>query len=245
MAETPEKYTDEIHTELGYLATWPPTNELTLGDIGLMEGRTLVRQQSITDLGLEFEIREDKQRRDRGVTSGAEIDVQAAASGGAPIHPGLKAGAAVKVEFKSANAIVMRAEDCRAQQFEVLDRLKREILKLHGQGKWKREWLVVSEVVHSARLLALISKSGGASVTLRVSAGIKASALSLAEGQGRVSLLNKSKGVVDESGSDATPLYRALKVEKRVFREPRTKQADQRGRARAGANEFDVVEFAF
>lgn len=245
MATAPERYTDAIEAELEYLGGWPTTSAIAVAEIGVIEGRSFVAQATLADLGVEVTTQTDERRRDVGYAAGAEVSAGALAGAKAPLQPGATAMARVNVEFTARNAILMRAESCRNQRVERLDLLKAELLRLHREGRWQMEWIAVSEVVHAERLITLIAEAKGASVELGVSAGIDASAISLAEGKGRISVLHRSEGVLFEAAEDATPLYRALCVQKRRLRDPRAKQANRHGRARGLEEDFDVVEFGF
>jgi hypothetical protein len=245
MATAPERYTDAIEAQLQYLGSWPTTSAIAVADIGVIEGRSFVAQATLADLGVEVAVQTDERRRDVGYATGAEVSAGALVGAEAPLHPGTSAAARVNVEFTARNAILMRAEGCRNERVERLDLLKGELLRLHREGRWPIEWIAVSEVVHAERLITLIAEAKGASVELGVSAGIDASSISLAEGQGRISVLRRSEGVLFETSEQATPLYRALCLRKRSLRKPRVKQADRHGRARGLEEDFDVVEFDF
>jgi hypothetical protein len=245
MATAPERYTDAIETQLEYLGSWPTTSAIAVAEIGTIEGRSFIPQARLADFGVEIATKTDERLRDIGYAAGAEVRAEALVDGEAPLHPGASAAARVNVEFTAQHAILMRAEGCRNERVERLDLLKGEVLRLHHEGRWPKEWIAVSEVVHAERLMTLIAEAKGASVELGVSAGIDASAISLAEGQGRVSVLRRSEGILFEASERATPLYRALCVRRRSFREPGVKQADRRGRARGQEEDFDVVEFGF
>jgi hypothetical protein len=245
MAEAWKNYTDRVFDQTGFLGCWPSTGELALGDIVLMEAkRTPVRQLNFTDLGVDVTPREGQGRRDYGANSGTAIEVSAEIGAKGPVHPGVAAGTKMRVTFKRANAVLMRAENCRIDQFDRLDMVKREILERNARKEWDRDYLVISQVAVSERLLVLISERGGANIGLDVSAGIGADSLSLAKGQGTVRLSQDSADVHTENSEEPmTPLYRALKLRKL----PRKKvaQANKRGRARAQVDEFDVVEFRY
>ncbi len=243
MAPSWKTYTKEIYRRIHYLATWPPTRKLEVGDIVVFEGRSPERRLSLSELGCDFEVRSEPDLRNRGWATKRSISVQPGVGASVPVHPGLKLGGALRLTFERRHGFVLRVERSREQTMERLDRIDNEILRLHQAGEWQRDWRLVTHVVHAEKMMMLLSEDRDVSADLSVSAGIGADALSLARAEGDVELVRKGDGLDYEFGDNTTPLYLARRVKRFLGRG--TKQVGKRGRARSGLGEFGVFEEEF
>jgi hypothetical protein len=243
MAPVWKSYTREIYRSLHYLAAWPPTRTLAVGDIVVFEGRSPERQLSLTDLGYDFEVRSDPDLRNRGWASNGSVRAEPMAEASSPVHPGVKVGLGLKLVFEDKHRFLLRAERSREQTMERLDQVNDEIFRLHDEGKWRREWRLITHVIQAEKTMVLLSEGRNVSADLEVSADIGLDPLSVARGQGAVKLLRSSAGLNYEAGDNVTPLYQARRI-KTLFGRG-TKQVGKRGRARAGLGELHVVEEEF
>ncbi|HKB51421.1 MAG TPA: hypothetical protein VKC63_08320 [Solirubrobacterales bacterium] len=246
MAKLWKRYTDELYTGLNYLASWPPSGRAEVGDVATFQDRSLERYVSIGELGIETTTLTGTAVCERGWASAETNVINPSVAGAAPLQPGLDAGAELTIQFGAEHAILMRAERTREESLDRLDRVKRELLRLHDKGIWKREWVLVTHSIRAERLIALISSSREASAKLRLSAGVAEDAGALASVRGRVKVTHATGMAYEELGAeDATPLYQAVRVQERVVRDDRVKRVGKRGRARPDEGRFEVTEVAF
>jgi hypothetical protein len=240
-----KSYTGQIAKGLSYCATWPPSNKITLGEVALMmKDRTLERQMSIGDFGLDIEDRTGHEVNDRGWTSGTDVAFNPGAGAGAPLHPGLDVDGRIKVSFTRKNAILLRLERVHEQSLERIDRLRKEMLRLDSAGEWDPSWVVITQVVHARRMIVLVSERKSASADLKASMQVGADPIAVVNAQGELELLRSSGMSLQETGENLTPMYKALRVKPRWMRHSKIKQINKRGRARSGG-ESDVVELTF
>jgi hypothetical protein len=240
-----KSYTSQIFKGMSYCAAWPPSNKVTLGEIALMmKDRTLERQMSISDFGLDIEDRTGHEVKDRGWTSGTDVAFNPGVGAGAPLQPGLNIGGRIKVSFNRKNAILLRLERVHEQTLERIDRLRKEMLRLDSAGEWDPNWVVITQVVHARRMIVLVSERKSASADLRASMQVGADPVAVVNAQGELELLRSSGMSLQETGNDLTPMYKALRVKPKRMRRSKIKQINKRGRARSG-DESDVVELTF
>jgi hypothetical protein len=141
---------------------------------------------------------------------------------------------------------MMRAEQAREDSLDRLERVRRELLRLHEDGIWQREWVLVTHAVRAERLIALISSDREASAQLRLSGGMATEAGALARVAGKVTVTQTTGMAFEELGVlDATPLYQAVRVQERPLRGDRVKRVGKRGRARPEESRFEIVEVTF
>ncbi|WP_221354450.1 hypothetical protein [Streptomyces beigongshangae] len=73
--------------------------------------------------------------------------------------------------FERAGTFVMRATDARVHRLNDLLAVENAVLELYRRKKWRKEWVVITEVVTSGPSLVLVSAGGRAEVTVRLRAG--------------------------------------------------------------------------
>src|ERR1700722_18021408 len=174
------QYTSEIYGGLHYLATWPPSGKVGVGDVAIMQDRTLERHLSIGDLEVATKVISGSEVHERGWASSGALTVAATGGASGPVNPVVNAGGDFEVNFKSKHAILMRAERSREDSLDRLDRVRQEILRLHEEGTWQRDWVLVTHVIHAHSLMVLISNEKEAKAHLAVSAGVAADPAAIA-----------------------------------------------------------------
>lgn len=246
MAKVWQRYTKDIYAGMRYLPSWPPSARAEVGDVGILKRGTLERQMSIGDLGLPMTTIDGAMVGTRGWASSKAVVVSPGVAAAAPVHPGLSAAAELKVRFEGKHEILLRVERSRERSLDRLDLLKRELLRLHDEGRWERDWILVTKTIRAQRQIALIANRKGASADLRLSGGLAQDAGGLATVGGELTVASSSEMAYSETEAEGTtPLYLAIRVQKRVARDNRVKRVGRRGRARGGEAEFEVSEVTF
>jgi hypothetical protein len=246
MAKPWERYTDEIYAGLDYLASWPPSGRAEVGDVARFEGRTLERQTTLAELGVEATTVAGNEVQERGLASAKTVVVNSGLAAGGPLEAGVTADAELTVEFGAEHSFLMRAERTREESLDRMERVRRELLRLHDEGKWQQDWVLVTHSILAERLIALISSGQEASARLRLSVGIAEDAGALARAQGRLTVTHATGMAYEELGAEnTTPLYQAVRVQRRPVRGDRVKRVGKRGRARPEEAPFEVVEVTF
>lgn len=246
MADLPERYTKDLYRGIHYLASWPPSNTAAVGDVAVLQKRSLERVTSAGALGLPTQTIRGPTVEERGWVSQKTVTVAPKVSAAAPLDPSIAAAAEMNIEFTAKHAILLRAERSWEKSLDQLSHTKREMLRLYEDGEWEADWVIVTHVVHARRLIVLISNERGASAQLRLSAGAVQDAGALATVSGELNVANPKGMAYSEIGiRNATPLYQALRVQRRRFRDNRVKRIGRRGRARPGDGEFEIAPVSF
>ena len=210
MTSPVRRYTDEIHEQFLYWATWLPSSRVQLGDVGLLQNRVFSPQTNLKDLGVPFEATQRADSMNLQHASQRDVTVTFQLSGGAQAIPDVPRGkAGVEVAFSSASGVVFVVKDGRERRIRDLDLLGRQLLKLIEEGEVSREYAFVTHVVDAAAATVLISSSGAAKFVASANADFDAGLLDLANasvGVSRVSSRNLSTELVADRG--ATPLLK-------------------------------------
>lgn len=210
MSTPVHRYTEEVHGQFSYWATWLPTSRIRLGDLGLIQNRVFDPQTSLTALGVPFEVTDgsDSLNLQYATRNGVETTFQASASNQLiPQVPQGKAG--VEVAFTTSNGLVFVVKDGRETRIADLDGINRELLKLIERGDVAREYALVTHVVEATAVTVLISSSSDAKLVVSADVDLNAGLLDLASvgvGLSRVSSKDMQTELVAAQG--ATPLFK-------------------------------------
>lgn len=210
MTHPVRRYTDEIHDEFSYWATWLPVSRLRLGDLGPVRNRVFSPQTSLAEHGVPFETTRRTESLDLQHASrdGVRITFQSAAASQA--IPGIPQGrAGVEVAFAKTNGIVFVVRDGHERRIDHLDAIGQKLLELIQEGAVAREYALVTHVVDAAAATVLISGSSEAKFVTSADMDLTAGLLDLANAGlrfARVSSRNMQTELIADRG--ATPLFK-------------------------------------
>jgi hypothetical protein len=216
MPPTVQQYTDEIHDELGYWATWLPGVKLRLGDIGRIRDRVFTPEGSLERLGLpvtdDGESLSDIQHATRGAVAyrvQTKADTQAI-----PHVPQGSAG--IALEFSRENAVVLVVRDAVERRLADVSALERRLTELVNAGEFDPEYAVVTHVVTAGTATVLISRSADSRVELSAKADLSLGLLDLASADAQLSRVGGS-GMETEilARRGLTPLFKLVGFKRR------------------------------
>jgi hypothetical protein len=243
VSDLAKSYTDKIFKGLHYLPTWLPSAKVAVGDVAKIEERAVTRQLSLEDLSVEFSTHENATVAHRGWASKGALTLGGRAKATTPAQ---NIGANTHVEFNAKHAILFRAERSKELNLERQALVEKELLRLHEDKQWEADWVLITHVIRAHNFTALISQEKGARAELRLTGTLGSNAAGLDREDVGVEVLHTEGMAYAEHGVvDATPLYRAIRVQKRITGHTRTKRARPTGRLRAATDEFEVAEVQF
>ncbi|QAA80333.1 hypothetical protein EI546_00645 [Aequorivita sp. H23M31] len=220
---TEKSYTRELKQQFGYLATWLPGTPLKLGDIGTLNRNTFTKIANLSDLDIQFDIEADTTKSNIEHSTHGAVSITNKASGTiAP--PGSVLGdtdAGITVEFSKENAILFKANGTLSPSIKNQIKLGQDILDLYKNGKWAKDWVVVTELVEADSASILISSSSQSKIELKAKGGITAAKMDIADidlGLNIAFSKDLSTQIIAESA--LTPLFRAKAVKGRILRSP-------------------------
>ena len=216
-----EQYAKEMKKKFGnYYVAWTPGKPLKLGDIGILKNNVFERQGSLSEsFNITFKIRKDTKKEMMDYTSKNSVDMMSTLSGEVPILKILKdLDADVIVDFTKEGAVLFKANGVLAHSIENFIEIGEKIVELYKIGKWKKEYVVITELLEADSATILISNSKNSRVVLKAKAGI---------GVGEVDLANVSLGLDIQSHRNMdtkiiateglTPLFQLKGIKKRIF----------------------------
>ncbi len=216
-----KQYTQELQDKTNYSATWLPTIQVSVGDIGRIEQYQYQPLTSLEKLGVPFQVTAGQVQADFEYSSSGAVSLGFKAAGQAPL-PGSAltlAEAGVHIHFSRENAVVFRAAGCASTVIANRGELEEEIIRRYKAGEWKKEWVVLMEVVSAASATILIASGSGASLDLRAAGQLSAAHFNLADVQAGIQVAQEANIATKIiAASRLTPLFKAAGIRQRIFR---------------------------
>ena len=185
MASAKEQYTDEMKKKFGYYATWNPGVPLKLGDIGTIKDNVFTRLSNLKQRGIEFEIREDETKTPLEHNSQGSVSITTKLSGTvAPqgsVLTNLDAG--IIVEFSKKNSTLFKANNTTSPSIKDIIKLGNQIIMLYREGKWNKNWVIVTELVEAENATIIISNTSNSKSELKANANIEALTFDIADAE--------------------------------------------------------------
>ncbi|MEE4000334.1 hypothetical protein V1T75_08285 [Tenacibaculum sp. FZY0031] len=219
------KYTREIHRELGYFAGWIPGTEIELGDVGYVKGKLFIRKSNLKQLGIDFEMRKDEDPVNLSHASKGEVEITLKGSGVSPITGStlttLEAGFCVKMEKE--NSILLQANNVFNHSIEDQLGLGQEIMRRYRSSnpseRWDKDLVVVTEIAQADTCTILISKSKNNTVDITAKGELSASELDIAKADLGLSIKNSKNLETQILGKEGiVPMFRLSKVKTKLFK---------------------------
>lgn len=218
-----EQYTDEMKKKFGYLATWLPGTPFILGDIGILNDNVFTHVAFLNDFNIQFDPRIDENGDDVEYSSQGSVSIATKMSG--TIAPqGSTLGdidAGFIVEFGNENSVFFKANDIKTNLIENTAKLGEQILSLYREGRWNKNWVIITELVSAKTATILISNSTNAKIELRANANIDAKKLDIADAKfdfGATFSKGMDTKIIAQSG--LTPLFKVMGLKSRIFLPP-------------------------
>jgi hypothetical protein len=215
MATPVRLYQDEMHKNLGYFATWLPSDPIRLGDIGILEGGRFRRQGSLEELGIHGAGLREGIAEDMSYSASAErtTGVSAGASAAVPV-----AKAEFSIKFSRQGGYVFEALGIRSAEFGSRLALAEQILGAHDRGQWQDPWLVVDSVYTAASATIIVSEASSSEIVLKASGNVPIGSLPLADPKlGLTVTASNGKIVHLVARNNLSPLYSCMKVHNPLF----------------------------
>lgn len=241
MTAVSAQYTREIRGALGYSATWLPSVDIRIGDVGVISDYQYRRVSSLADFGIGFTTRKDDSRAviqystENAVSIGVDGAADAGVLGNTPLEGRLS------VKFGAGNAVLFQAGNCRTQAIEDQHGLGRQVLEMADRGDWPEGYVVVTDVVTADVTTVLISNGSGAEAEFSLDADVELQSTSLVNAKAQVRLLHaKNIGTQIVAQRGLTPLFKAQGVVRHLIR--RRSFGPQRGVSEP-ARQFAGVDY--
>lgn len=244
MKSIAEMYCSEVKKDTQiYFAQWLPNATIELGTVGVLHGdvfipKTSLQEEGITGIG---EVA-DPSSTPLDIQSHKDVKVALKLAGqvstGAPSIP--QANAGVVVEFGHQGAYVIKAAASYEPRLGNVARLEDEILARYKAGKWKKEWVVVSQLVRTPKASILVSQTSSAKVEITAQGDATVGqAVKLGDVKFSFDITSEAGKVYNFLDSNnVTPLFQLVGVKRRFLGKTNVGTLDYR----AATVEIDAVD---
>lgn len=203
-------YRRTMYRAYDYRATWLPNAHLELGDVIVIKRHRVRKVSDLKSLKVEFEIEEDPTPGDLELISSNDVNVTFKPEGS--IVDGsslLEAHAGFIVTFEGKRGFTFRANGTRENSIKDTIALREPILNLYKQGKWDKNFVIVTSLVEAESGTVIIAIEREAKIELKANGEVDLEKINLAdlkaELQATFSRGIHTKIIADEG---STPLYK-------------------------------------
>lgn len=213
-------YLAHMHKRFLYRATWLPQREMKVGQVGRFQDGKWTVEGTLNSFEIDFEVSQHAVEGNMEFTSEGGVNISKRLKGGSAqaLANVANANADITIDFGKKNTIVFKANDLVHHQLKNKILLNDQILALFKAGRWKKDYLIVSEVYEAATATIIISSGANAKIELNVSGDVGLEALDLADAKlGLKVARNNNIGVQVIAESKLTPLYNVIGVRKSFF----------------------------
>jgi hypothetical protein len=212
------QYTNEIHKQLGYLATWLPGGTMELGDYGTLDDHLYTRLGSLKDRGFKVRPAPRGTPLEIEYSSRESVTLTIQLRGQNKNLPNIPSGqAGIDLKFTRSGSCVVVLNDAVERTVANLFQLQNDVrsLYLRRPSDWPKGLTVVSSIVQASSASVIVADSTSSHYSVTTEADLKA---------GLADLANVSLGLAVTSASDVSTKVLAKKDLRPLFRAFRLKE---------------------
>jgi hypothetical protein len=216
-------YTSQIHQQLRYRGTWLPSSPIELGTVGVMRDGVLDPMTSLVHLEIPYETRFDPApdgSLDFRSAGAVGVTVKAAGSANQAFSALAGADAGMLISFSRRGGVYLqmrgitieRVEDKHALSVDLLD----AVFAAEDRLRWKRDWVVVTDVVRAEVATVIVSQDASGQLELKAQGQIGTGGL-VDAGAAFSVVREQGVGVCLLASADLMPLYNGLRVKRNFW----------------------------
>ena len=225
MTELVEMYSKGVKKRFkNYWPAWPAFTRYQLGDIGTLNGHVFQKVATLTELGLNSIPHTGVDTSQLDISSEKDVSITFKAAGQAnPLFTSIgNAEAGMRIDFGQSGAFIVEAPQIVEDELTGLLSLQKAIVHAYTQGKWDRDWLVITRLVRAASATVLISRSSQASLELAASGQLSAVVTALGDVNAGITLRRQSGDTMNMiCAVNATPLFQLSRIKTSFFGTPK------------------------
>ena len=219
------QYTNEMYKKFGYFATWEPNRPLELGDVGILRKNEFTRIFNISRRfdKIKFIELPDETPGDLDYNSEGSVSITLKLAGTIPQIGSVltEADAGISIEFSSDKSVVFKANETYTPSIDDTIKLGNQIIELYREGKWEKNWVVITEIVKAKSATIIISNKKDGKIELKANANVDIVDIDIANAEFKFSPAF-SRGletrIIAQKG--LTPLFKAMSIKSRFILSP-------------------------
>ena len=214
-----EEYAETIHDEWQeQFANWPVSKPRELGDYGVLENGVFRRYGNVLkDFDIKAIISNDNNDAVIEYHSSESVDVKFLVKGDLSSTGVKLANAGLEISFHDENAFYFKAAKGLWKHFESPAKLGNEIMDIYekNENKWKRNWVVITDLLEAKATTVIASKGSKASIVLEAEGG-EVPSIDLLNASAKIAVRSENNiglKVISESGM--IPLIGLMKIQRK------------------------------
>ncbi len=209
-------YLTQMNKKFNYRATWLPQRRLTVGNFGLISDG---QWNELGSLASGFNIKVESSAVDNAgemeLTSATGVSITTKLSGqpSTALEGLLEGDAGVSVKFATENAFVFKAKNLTYHTLANQFAIAKQIIELWELGQWKKEYMIISEVVEAESATILIAAGSNGQIELKAKGKIETGKIDIADASMEFEAVKTQNiGIKIIAESKITPLYKVVKL---------------------------------
>jgi hypothetical protein len=163
----------------GYIPTWLPLKEVSVGDYGTFTNNGFSRSGNISQLGIKFKAKIPNSPGEVDYSSSKNVSTNVKLAGQTP-PTGVnivEAKAGVSVKLRGNEEIRFRAIRCKSTEIDDLNAVGQDIVTSYNSGRWQKNHVVVVESISAEGTTVIISNGNKAQVDLSTDVNVGTGAM--------------------------------------------------------------------
>ncbi|MBV8253410.1 MAG: hypothetical protein JO154_12450 [Chitinophaga sp.] len=221
----PKFYVQHMFDTTQYRASWTPDMPIKLGDIGVLDQGLFTLTTTLEDQGLTFKTRESSGLLSLDYNSkNTRVTALNGSTGTIPVS-GVPMQANVEVKFEGSSGILFQFSNSKHVIISNIDELGDAILEKYDAGFWKKEWVIVTDIIQTDNTSLIISTTSNN--TLQLACSLPIAGGSLAVPGAKINVMNESGSSIKILGSTGlVPLFNVKGIRKPFLGNPVFKSSD-------------------
>jgi|GEM_PF-4663425 len=214
-------YCKSLYQNFNYFSPWQPSLKIKLGDIGILHGYQFERLANLVELGIPFDELMHGNTANIDFSSDKNLTIKSKTdfSTSEEVTALGQGEARIEVNFAAQKAVLLQVEGAKtrviADQIKLAEEIERRFNEPKPDDQWKREWVVVTEVVEGDQGTILVSKDRGGQITLKAKTALNSGQLNLASASAEFeTVVEKSIGAKVIGQAGITPLFKLKGISK-------------------------------
>lgn len=219
-------YLTYIYKKINYRGSWFPDDLLHPGAIGILDKGVFTALTSLKEQGIEARFEESQSDLSIDLSSGDGLAVHSNLSTSLPAggQAGVDGKISVSIEATADKGILFQSAGFTKIRVANLGAVQDAVLPKYSQGAWRKEWVILTEILKTACATIIISTSKNSSMQLEGSGEAKLGDLQLADTRLGLGITGKKGDIIGFAGKkNITPLYKVMGVQDPFWGNPSLK----------------------
>jgi len=202
-------------------ANFPPSRPISIGDFGVIENNYIKVIGNIKSIyGIDYDILNDDSPTIEEFNSSDSVSISFTGKGELKPSGSIAAKACVDISFSSESSFFFSAGEVSYNSMKDIVLIGERIIKLYKEKKWKKEYVLITNLLQAKRTVLVISGASESSISIEAQSD-SVLKLKLHDLSAKIDFGSSSKVAYKIIGDDILQIGMGLsKVYNPIFQEP-------------------------